>query len=155
MVLRTKIARIRATASGILLICGMSVAQAQTGNCIITGGTNNGTISQSCVIIGPVPPGLTVVESKPIQKLPDGTYNQTLIVELTGGYSPPRMILAMKGTNITSMDAGPQFSGVSMGSTGNHDDLYFATFQNPVPGRYGVTAITKDATPVTFLSQLN
>jgi hypothetical protein len=117
------------------------ITQGQTGNNII--------------INGPLPPGLSVVDSKPIEKLDDGTFKQMVVVELIGAYSPPRMALAMKGGNIIRFSVRPMFSGAFMGGEGNKEDVYFQTYQNPVPGRYEVTAITNNATPVTFLSQLN
>lgn len=143
----------RAAVAVIIWLALFLSAQAQ--NCVISGSTINGTVEQRCVIIGPTPPGLSVVESLPIRKLPNGQFEQRLIVQLTGGYSPPQMVLAMKGDNIVFMRAMPALGGVSMIRNGQNGDVHFSSFQNPVPGKYFIEALTNSDTPVTFLSQLN
>ena len=137
----------------LLFLAPNSIGYAQS--CVIPGGISFDTSTQRCAIIGSVPPGLRVIAIKPIAKLADGNFEQSLVFELAGGFSPPRMVLAMKGDNILHMRA-MALSGQGFGTTaGNKNGLYFTIFQDPLPGEYGVTAITKDAAPATFMSELH
>lgn len=130
------------------------VGTVRADNCVINGSTIYGSVEQHCVILGPVPPGLRVVETKPIKDLGNGTFLQQVIVELSGGYAAPRVAFAMKGNNILNMQAHARFSGGVMATSGHKDDLFVDILQNPVPGQYEVDATTRTVDPVTFLSEI-
>jgi hypothetical protein len=141
---RSKIARINAAsliAGSILLIDAMPVAQAQTGNCVITGGMNYGSIIQNCNF---APPPLSVI-SKEFEniRMPDGTFRRRIFVQVG---QPITLLLIACGDDVSDVSGGPSPAGMSSQS----DLMVHASekcvgrrFFNTQPGKWEMWATTK------------
>lgn len=80
MVFRSKIAQING--GSLLLVPFLTgVAVAQTGNCVISGGINNGIQIQNCPIVQAAPtPTFHVVQEFPLETNSDGTFTRSLLI---------------------------------------------------------------------------
>jgi hypothetical protein len=115
---------------------------------------NYGTMNCGTINLGPIPPEVKIVVVKPIEKSDDGNFKQQVVVRLTGEYSPPKLVLAMKGENILKVVPDAHYDGVMSTSEGTQGDIHWVAIQNAVPAEYILTAATKTSAPVTFFAQL-
>lgn len=88
MALRFRIAQIsRYWVIGIALIALNADSEAQTGNCVINGGINNGIQIQNCPVVQAAPtPTFHVVKEEPIKKNDDGTFTRSIVIAIDAPY---------------------------------------------------------------------
>jgi hypothetical protein len=107
---------------GLISICPLCVANAQTANCSISGGINNGIQIQNCPIIEQAPtPSFHVVQEFPIIKNADGTFIRAILIEIDAPYVPNNMILVATGKTVLSLvvsNKGMIFGGPGTNPTG-------------------------------------
>jgi hypothetical protein len=118
-----------------------SGASAQTSNCVITGGTNYGSITQSCVI-NPAPAPLSVISDKfETIAMPNGTYRQQIFVQMGG---PSILATVACGDGVLDVGASPWPAGMTATSEKiiNGNCVAYKYF-NTAPGRWAMWVDTK------------
>ena len=124
------------------LIAVNSVSDAQTGNCVISGGINNGIQIQNCPIVQAAPtPTFHVVREDPIKKNTDGTSTRSVLITVDAPYVPNNMVVVARGPTVTDLNVkntATMFGGKST-DAGQH---VYAVFQPS--GQYTVDITTAD-----------
>lgn len=143
MVFRPKIAQINAAALifGTLSALSIPATQAQTGNCVITGGTNNGSIIQNCNF---APPPLTVI-SKDFEniRMPNGTFRRQILVQVGQAVT---LLLVACGDDVSEVGGSPTPAGmVSQSDLMVHasDKCVGRRVFNTQPGKWNLWVTTK------------
>src|ERR1700722_16900489 len=105
MALRFRIARIsRYWVIGIALIALNADSEAQTGNCVINGGINNGIQIQNCPVVQAAPtPTFHVVKEEHIKKNDDGTFTRSIWIAIDAPYGPANMLIVATGSTVTDL----------------------------------------------------
>jgi hypothetical protein len=85
-----------------------------------------------------------------VKKNADGTYTETLFVEIESPYPPAQLYLQANGLNIVSFEAVPQRVGMSMGGPeAVRKDFAFVTLIQPF-GTYLLKVVVKAQTPISL-----
>src|ERR1017187_7941590 len=104
MARKFRIARIRLSAglaAGGVVLLASNLASAQTGNCVINGGINNGIQIQNCPVIQAAPtPTFHVVREEPIKRNADGTFTRSIVIAVDAPYVPNNMAVVAKGPTV-------------------------------------------------------
>jgi len=120
----------------------LSAAQAQTGNCMITGGINNGIQIQNCPIIQAAPtPSFHVVSEEPIKKNNEGTFTRSLVIAVDAPYVPNNMAVVARGQTVT--DVNVSNTGAMFGGKGTDPGVHVFAVSQP-SGQYTVAVTTSD-----------
>jgi hypothetical protein len=160
MALRYKIARKISARLGaacllsIVLAYPPSSLKAQTGNCIISGGINNGVQIQNCPIIQTAPtPSFHVVQEYPIKKNDDGTFTRSMLIAIDAPYVPANMLLVASGSTVTDLTIANKSMMVGGKAT---DPNIHAFWVSEPSGKYTVDVKTSDSeTPPSLQLQFN
>jgi len=140
MALKSRIAQ-----SSILVLLACPIpAEAQTGNCVISGGVNNGLQIQNCPIIQAAPtPSFHVVKEEPIKKNDDGTYTRSALILVDAPYVPNDM--AVYATGSTVKDVEVTNKGSMFGGRATDASIHAFVVSKP-SGYYTISVKTSDTT---------
>jgi hypothetical protein len=110
----------------------VSVAASWAQNCVISGGTNYGSITQNCSF---VPPPLSLqMDHFENQKSADGSFDHRILVRFNAAVN---MILTACGEGVVDLDAFPWPAGMMVGpTTSKHDNCIQKNFPNISPGSF-------------------
>jgi hypothetical protein len=142
MVVRSKL--VRTSAANLLMLPFLvGVAVAQTGNCVISGGINNGIQIQNCPIVQAAPtPTFHVVQEFPLEKNPDGTFTRSLLISVDAPYVPNNMVVLAKGPTVTDIKVSNK--GFMYGGKSVDPGSYMYGVSQP-SGQYTVAITTSDS----------
>jgi hypothetical protein len=137
-----------------VMLCWPLSSGAQTGNCVISGGINNGIQIQNCPIITAAPtPSFHVVQEFPIKKNDNGTFTRSLEIAVDAPYVPNNMLVTALGPTVTDVvvsNKGSMFGGK------NTDPTIHNYFVGTPAGKYTVAVTTTDKeTPASLQVQFN
>jgi hypothetical protein len=124
--------------------CCVSGASAQgastNGSCVISGGTNFGTITQNCVI-NPLPPPIILLDKDfTVGAQADGSFNHAIKVRLT---QTADLILAACGDQVVDVDASPYPAGMMASpDTAHQKNCILKRFQNAAAGKWVIVVKT-------------
>jgi hypothetical protein len=155
MALKFKIVRTSPTwAIAGALIALNSASEAQTGNCVINGGINNGIQIQNCPIVQAAPtPTFHIVREEPIKKNADGTSTRLVVIEVDAPYVPNNMAIVARGPTVTDLNV--KNNTVMFGGKSNDLSQHIYALTQPT-GQYTVDITTSDQiSPPTLEIQFN
>jgi hypothetical protein len=117
---------------------------APSGNCIISGGINNGLQIQNCPVVEQAPtPTFHVVKEFPIAKNGDGTFTRSILIEIDAPYVPGNMVVFAKGATVVDLDVASGSSAMIMGKGKTRDGIFW--FQVGTPwDKYTVSVKTSE-----------
>lgn len=143
MALRYRIARTSPSwIVGAVLIALNPVSEAQTGNCVINGGINNGIQIQNCPIVQAAPtPTFHVVREEPIKKNEGGTFTRSIVIAIDAPYVPNNMAVVARGLTVT--DLSVKNATMMFGGKSNDPSQHIYAVTQP-SGQYTVDVTTSD-----------
>jgi hypothetical protein len=112
----------------------LALGSAAWTQCVITGGTNYGSIVQNCNF---APPPLTIL-SKDFEriKMPDGTFRQQIFVQVG---QPITLLLVACGDGVTDLGAAPWPAWMASASDKmTRENCVAHRFFNTAPGRWAM-----------------
>lgn len=119
-------------------------AHAQSGNCVINGGINNGIQIQNCPVIEAAPtPSFHIVREEPIKKNDDGTFTREALIEIDAPYVPNDMVVLASGPTVTDLNVTSKsimFGGRN--TDPNERPLKFGVYEPS--GQYTIAVKTSD-----------
>jgi hypothetical protein len=117
--------------------------RAQTGNCVISGGINNGIQIQNCPVVQAAPtPTFHVVQFYPIKKNDNGTFSRSALIQVDAPYVPNNMIVLAKGATVTDINVSNKT--MMFGGSGTLNSIHMYGVTQP-SGEYTVTITTSDS----------
>jgi hypothetical protein len=122
-----------------LAILLASISECRAQNCVISGGTNYGSIIQNCNF---TPPPLSIVSSAFENiRMPDGTFRHRIFVQVG---QPITLLLVACGDGILDLDAGPTPAGATYqsGKMTNGNCIAYRYFNTP-PGKWEMWVTSK------------
>jgi hypothetical protein len=130
-----------------MLFCGQpAVAQfsePSSGNCVISGGINNGLQIQNCPIIEQAPtPTFHVVKEFPIVDNSDKTFTRAILIQIDAPYVPMNMVIFAFGGTVTGL--GVANTTMIMGGPTKTLGGNYAYLISEPSGRYTVSVKTSD-----------
>jgi hypothetical protein len=130
--------RIANRASLIVAALLVFISESRAQNCVITGGTNYGSITQNCTAL---PPPLTVLSNEfEAIAMPDGTFRHQIFVQVG---QPVTLLLIACGDGVVDLGAGPYPAGMSsVSGKMTHENCVAHRFFNTSPGRWAMWATT-------------
>ena len=144
MALRFKIAQ-----GSILIFTLGQPAWAQTGNCVISGGINNGLQIQNCPIIQAAPtPSFHVLNEEPIKNNGDGTYTRSILIVIDAPYVPNN--LAVYASGKTVIDVIVSTKAMMFGGKATDPGVHAFIVSQPT-GKYTIDVKTSDMTTAPSL----
>jgi hypothetical protein len=128
-------------AAVVVLFASIHACQAQSQNCLITGGTNFGTITQNCVI-NPEPAPLSIISKQFENKaMPDGTYQHQIFAQVG---APITLLIVACGDGVIDLGASPWPAGItSQTNKMTHENCVAYRYFNTTPGRWAMWVTTK------------
>jgi hypothetical protein len=113
------------------------------GNCVISGGINNGIQIQNCPIIQAAPtPSFHVIQEYPIKKNDDGTFTRSILIAVDAPYVPANMMLVASGKTVTDLVVSNRSMMVGGKPT---DPSIHAYWVSQPSGKYTVDVKTSDS----------
>jgi hypothetical protein len=124
-------------AAAVIWLLSATAAWAQ--NCLITGGTNYGGITQNCTF---VPPPLSILmDHFENRQDKDGLFDHRILVRFN---APVNMTLIACGDGVADVTAFPWPAGMMVGpSTTTHGNCTEKLFPNIAPGQWVFSVRTK------------